>query len=99
MLLQRNRYKLHQKNSSTVGELWLGLLDFFARYDGTHAITITQKEPLLSTNLRRCARLLNIQGKLFSVWPKLPHFERDDFSKKISVGIYLIEKAGYTRNH
>ncbi|KAG8185192.1 hypothetical protein JTE90_025864 [Oedothorax gibbosus] len=49
------------KNESTVGQLWLGLLDFYARYDNTYAITITQKEPLLSSNLRRCARLLNIQ--------------------------------------
>ncbi|GBO07215.1 Terminal uridylyltransferase 4 [Araneus ventricosus] len=80
----RKRYLGDERNNSTVGELWLEMLEYYLKFDYERAVSITEKDPVPSSSLQRYARLINIE---------------DPFLSKRNLGCIVSEgKARETRN-
>ncbi|GFR16160.1 terminal uridylyltransferase 7 [Trichonephila clavata] len=62
----KKRYRLSEKNTSSVGELWLGLLEYYVKFDFDKAVTITENEPVLTSTLMKSARFINIEDPFLS---------------------------------
>ncbi|GFS61638.1 terminal uridylyltransferase 7 [Trichonephila inaurata madagascariensis] len=62
----KKRYRLSETNTSSVGELWLGLLEYYLKFDFDKAVTITENEPVLTSTLMKSARFINVEDPFLS---------------------------------
>ncbi|GIY47786.1 terminal uridylyltransferase 4 [Caerostris darwini] len=62
----KKRYNLTEKNTSTVGELWCDLLEFYLKFDYENVVTITEKGPVPRSSLQRSAHWINIEDPFLS---------------------------------
>ncbi|GFT97488.1 terminal uridylyltransferase 4 [Nephila pilipes] len=60
----KHRYRLSEQNTQSIGELWLGLLEYYLKFSNDKAVTITENEPVLTSTLMKSARFINIEDPL-----------------------------------
>ncbi|KAF8796956.1 Terminal uridylyltransferase 4 like protein [Argiope bruennichi] len=62
----KKRYLGNERNTLSVGELWLEMLEYYLKFDYNRAVSITEKEPVPSSSLQRYACLFNIEDPFIS---------------------------------